>query len=113
MWAYLPQVIFTLNASNAVKLVGQNYPFQNGQLLLLMDNHNSVNGLREYAKNAGAAVDYIPVSAPEMLASDEEVQRYLKAPARGGRRLFAYPGQSNFSGVQHPLGMSRLQTLKH
>ena len=42
--------IFTLNASNALKLVGESFPFApGGQLLLTVDNHNSVNGLREFA----------------------------------------------------------------
>ena len=36
-------VIFTSNASHALKLVGEAYPFQpGGQFLLLFDNHNSV-----------------------------------------------------------------------
>ena len=39
-------VIFTSNASNALKLVGEAYPFKpEGQFLLLFDNHNSVNGI--------------------------------------------------------------------
>eukprot|EP00906_Rhabdomonas_costata_P019130 RCo027875 len=97
------EVIFTLNASNAVKTVGQCYPFENGQLLMLTDNHNSINGLREYAKAAGAAVSYVPVRKPELRASEQDVQRHLGTPSTGGRRLFAYPAQSNFSGVQHPL----------
>ena len=65
------QVIFTLNASNAIKIVGQNYPFENGQVLLLSENHNSISGLREYAMKAGASVCYLPVTAPELRASDK------------------------------------------
>ena len=43
--------IFTANASTALKLVGESYPFSPGdQYLLTFDNHNSVNGIREYAR---------------------------------------------------------------
>ena len=36
------------NASGALKLVGESYPFGAGdQYLLTFDNHNSVNGIRE------------------------------------------------------------------
>jgi len=33
-----------------------------------------------------------------------ELRSHLARGSRGGPRLFAYPAQSNFSGVQHPLG---------
>jgi len=36
--------IFTPNASGALKLVGESYPFPSGHYLLTFDNHNSVNG---------------------------------------------------------------------
>ena len=98
-------MIFTLNASNAIKIVGQNYPFENGQVLLLSENHNSISGLREYAMKAGASVCYLPVTAPELRASDKSLLLHLDTPSVEGRRLFAYAAQSNFSGVQHPLGM--------
>eukprot|EP00906_Rhabdomonas_costata_P008378 RCo011951 len=100
------EVIFTHNASAAVKLVGQSYPFEQpgSRLLLLTDNHNSVNGLREYARAAGATVSYLPVSPPELRASDEALQAQLErgSGSEPGRGLLAYPAQSNFSGVQHP-----------
>jgi hypothetical protein len=57
-------VIFTQNATGACRLVGEAYQFRPlSRFVLTADNHNSVNGMRE----------------------------------------FAYPAQSNFSGVQHPL----------
>ena len=44
------EVIFTLNASGALKLVGESYPFEaGGHDPLAFDNHNSVNGIREFA----------------------------------------------------------------
>src|SRR6266508_4367082 len=37
--------IFTPNATGALRLVGEAYPFQSGdRFLLTFDNHNSVNG---------------------------------------------------------------------
>jgi selenocysteine lyase/cysteine desulfurase len=98
-------VIFTANASQGLKLVGESYPFgPGGEFLLTFDNHNSVNGIREFARAAGAAVTYVPIVLPEMRVDEGEIQGHLGRPPRGaGRRLFAYPAQSNFSGVQHPL----------
>src|SRR5262245_6521092 len=46
-------VVFTHNATGALKLVGEAYPFWNGRLLLTYDNHNSVNGIREFARRKG------------------------------------------------------------
>ena len=48
-------VCFTANATGAIELVGESYPFAPTGLLLAADNHNSVNGIREFAARAGAA----------------------------------------------------------
>jgi molybdenum cofactor sulfurtransferase len=96
--------IFTQNASGALKLVGESYPFDGGgEYLLAFDNHNSVNGIREYARARGAKVTYAPVIPPEMRLDEIQLMNFLKARKTGGNNLFAYPAQSNFSGVQHPL----------
>ncbi|HRF50510.1 MAG TPA: aminotransferase class V-fold PLP-dependent enzyme [Anaerolineales bacterium] len=97
-------VIFTANASGALKLVGESYPFgPGGAFLLTFDNHNSVNGIREFARAKGATVTYTPVRPPDLRIDAEALRANLGTPATGPR-LFAYPGQSNFSGVQHDLG---------
>jgi selenocysteine lyase/cysteine desulfurase len=97
-------VVFTANASQALKLVGESYPFGSGdQFLLTFDNHNSVNGIREFARAAGAVATYIPVVLPDMRVDEQDLERSLDRPHAGGHNLFAYPAQSNFSGVQHPL----------
>jgi selenocysteine lyase/cysteine desulfurase len=97
-------VIFTANATQALKLVGESYPFTPaGEFLLTFDNHNSVNGIREFARAKGADVTYVPVVLPEMRVNESEIEGYLRRPSAGSHRLFAYPAQSNFSGVQHPL----------
>ena len=98
------EVIFTPNASGALKLVGEAYPFQAGSCYLVSyDNHNSVNGIREYARRGGADVVYVPVRQPELRLDEDLVTAALSAPTMCEHRLFAYPAQSNFSGVQHPL----------
>jgi len=95
--------IFTANASGALKLIGESYPFSNGRYLLTFDNHNSVNGIREFAHTRGADVTYIPVALPDMRVDASQLSRELSQPSKSGHNLFAYPAQSNFSAVQHPL----------
>ena len=96
-------VIFTANATQALKLVGESYPFDaSGEYLLTFDNHNSVNGIREYARAKGCPTTYVPIVLPEMRVDEAEMRSHL-ARGSGRARLFAYPAQSNFSGVQHPL----------
>ncbi|MBN2115513.1 MAG: aminotransferase class V-fold PLP-dependent enzyme [Anaerolineales bacterium] len=95
--------IFTSNASGALKLVGESYPFPGGRYLLTFDNHNSVNGIREFAHARRAEVTYIPIMLPDMRVDESQLSRELKRPAKNGHNLFAYPAQSNFSSVQHPL----------
>jgi molybdenum cofactor sulfurtransferase len=97
-------LIFTQNASGALKLVGESYPFQAGdRFVLTFDNHNSVNGIREFARVKGAEVTYIPVIPPDLRADEKVLNRLLDETQPGHNTLFAYPAQSNFSGVQHPL----------
>ena len=97
-------VVFTANASGALKLVGESYPFGPGGLFLLtFDNHNSVNGIREFARAKGAQVIYTPVLPPDLLIDETRLATNLRRVRQGSHSLFAYPAQSNFSGVQHSL----------
>lgn len=99
---YVP--VLTANATHGLKLVGEGYPFCAGDVLLLsFDNHNSVNGIREYDRVHGAVTKYVPVMPPDMRILDCVLERLLAESHRTCNRLFAYPAQSNFSGVQHPL----------
>ena len=67
-------VIFTQNSTGALKLVGESYPFEpGGTYLLTFDNHNSVNGIREFARSRGAAVTYIPVLPPDLRADTDQL----------------------------------------
>jgi selenocysteine lyase/cysteine desulfurase len=97
-------VVFTANATQALKLIGEAYPFdESGEYLLTFDNHNSVNGIREFCRLKRCRVSYVPITLPDMRVNDDELLDFLAAKSKGGARLFAYPAQSNFSGVQHPL----------
>jgi selenocysteine lyase/cysteine desulfurase len=110
--------VFTPNATGACRLVGEAYPFgPRTRLVLTQDNHNSVNGIREFAASRGARTRYVPFCSPELRVDDSEIHQALARPRLGWRGaasrasgagaprrgLLAYPAQSNFSGVQHPL----------
>jgi molybdenum cofactor sulfurtransferase len=98
--------IFTPNASGALKLVGESFPFApGGRLLLTADNHNSVNGMREFARTKGAAVDYAPLTRPELRIDEAALRARLAQADPAQANLLAYPAQSNFSGVKHPLAL--------
>ncbi|HKE77836.1 MAG TPA: aminotransferase class V-fold PLP-dependent enzyme [Solirubrobacteraceae bacterium] len=97
------ECIFTQNATAALRLVGEAYPFERGdRFLATFDNHNSVNGIREFARAKRAETVYVPLEAPDLRVDDDVLERYLD-DAPGEHNLFAYPAQSNFSGVKHPL----------
>ncbi len=96
--------IITANATAAARLVAESFPFAaRGALALTADNHNSVNGIREPARAKGATLRTIALDGnfrlQEPLASLERRPR--------GPSLLAYPAQSNFSGVRHPLSLVR------
>ena len=100
--------IFTANATGALKHVAESYPFSQGtQLLLTADNHNSVNGIREFARAKGAPVDYAPLTVPDLRIDRGQLDGMLAAPSTGPG-LFAFPAQSNFTGVRHPLDLIEL-----
>lgn len=97
-------IVFTANASAALRLVGESYPYSAGsssQLVLPVDAHNSVNGLREFAVRAGARVRYVPMG----WRGDD-----FPAP-RVEEGLFVLTGQSNLSGVKSDLSL--LSKAKH
>lgn len=133
------EVIFTGNASGAMKLVAEAFPFTaESRFVMAVDNHNSIGGMRAWAKRAGAEIAYLPLDAELRLERPLEYLGWgggggsglrgesglpgeagprgesglLGEPGprglpAGGRSLFAYPAQSNFSGVKHPLELVR------
>jgi selenocysteine lyase/cysteine desulfurase len=97
-------VVFTPNATGALKHVGEAYPFSTAsRLLLTYDNHNSVNGMRLFAAARAACVDYVPLTMPDLRIDESALYRMLDARDVRASNLFAFPAQSNFTGVRHPL----------
>lgn len=91
-------VCLTANASTAIRLVGESFTWSDRSVCALTaDNHNSINGIREFARARGARLLYVPLDAELRLAEN------TLPPLHGGAGLFAFPAQSNFSGVRHPL----------
>jgi selenocysteine lyase/cysteine desulfurase len=94
----------TANATAAARLVAESFPFgEGGTLTLTADNHNSVNGIREHARAAGAELRIIELD-DELRLRDPLAALALRST---GPSLFAFPAQSNFSGVRHPLALVR------
>ncbi|MEX1001102.1 MAG: aminotransferase class V-fold PLP-dependent enzyme [Crocinitomicaceae bacterium] len=96
--------IFTQNASSALKIVGECYPFDSdSHFLLLSDNHNSVNGIREYCKSKGGEYTYVSVQYEDLQIDSNDLNTHLNHFQDKKNKLFAYPAQSNVSGVKHSL----------
>ena len=94
------EVVFTANASGAIRAIAEAFPFgRHSRLVLTADNHNSVNGLAWPARRARARVTLVPLG--DSLRGADPLPALARANAPS---LFAYPAQSNFSGVRHPLG---------
>ena len=99
-------VVFTPNASGALKLVGESYPFAaGGHFALCADDHNSVNGIREFARAKGAEVSYSPLTSPDLRMDLDSLDAILDSADPQADNLFAFPAQSNYSGVKHPLSL--------
>ena len=100
------ELCFTANTSAALKLVAESYRFSPGRgLILSADNHNSVNGMREYARAAAAPVHILPLD--DEMRLDSAGERMGQSAMRMGTGLLAFPVQSNFSGVRYDLGLVR------
>lgn len=100
------ECVFTANASGALRLVGESFPFgAERSLAISADNHNSVNGIGEFARRAGAPVHVLPLLTPSLELDPAPIDMLLAAGSSRRPGLFAFPAQSNYSGVQHPLEM--------
>ncbi len=96
--------VFTPNASGALKIIGESYPFsKEAHFTLLMDNHNSVNGIREFADKKGASFEFVDVNDSDLTINEELLEKRLKAYPDKKIKLFGFPAQSNVSGVKHDL----------
>jgi selenocysteine lyase/cysteine desulfurase len=109
-WFHAPAetytAIFTLNCTGALKHIGESFPFApGGRLLLSCDNHNSVNGIREFARARGVEAEYAPLTMPELRLDRDRLDALLATADPRADNLLVFPGQSNFTGVRHPLDL--------
>jgi molybdenum cofactor sulfurtransferase len=96
--------VFTQNASGALKIVGESFPFAEGsQFVVLADNHNSVNGIREFCNFKKGNTTYVPVQYEDLEVNSDVLLSALKSHQSEYPSLFAFPAQSNVSGVKHDL----------
>ncbi|KAG6856750.1 hypothetical protein H0H87_001094 [Tephrocybe sp. NHM501043] len=121
-------VVFTANASGAMKLVGESFPFAGGSVYVLgSDSHNSVrsffhvpgeifdqtshtkvHGIRQYATYRGAKVSYIqstPNGGFDVSTAKNILLRNRPRSRELAPSLFALTGQSNISNSKNPLSM--------
>jgi selenocysteine lyase/cysteine desulfurase len=99
------ECIFTANASGALKIVGESYPFEAGSTFILTsDNHNSVNGIREFCKAKGGSTQYAKVHYDDLCLDEAHLLQLFEAAPSSSSRLFAFPAQSNVTGIKHDLG---------
>jgi molybdenum cofactor sulfurtransferase len=105
--------IFTANASGALKIVGESYPFNaSSTFILTSDNHNSVNGIREFCKGKGGTTQYATVHYDDLCLDEDNLQQLLENAPPSDTRLFAFPAQSNVSGIKHDLSwIAKAQAL--
>ena len=79
-------VIFTPNATGACRLVGESYQFRPlSRFVLTADNHNSVNGIREFARARGAATRYVGLSPADLRATEEDLAAALGPGGTAGQ----------------------------
>lgn len=96
--------IFTNNASAALKIVGEGYPFsKESSFVLFSDNHNSVNGIREFCRAHEGSTYYAPLNVEDLTVNEEALQNLINQCNPTANNLFAFPAQSNVSGVKHNL----------
>lgn len=92
-------VVFTANATAAIKLVADCFRDQNFDYIYHKDVHTSVVGVRE-----------LSASTSKCLASNEEVEHWInlqKSKTTSKLQLFAYPAQSNLNGYRPPYSWCR------
>lgn len=96
--------IFTQNASASLKIVGESYPFSAGsRFVLTSDNHNSVNGIREFCNAKQGSTHYATLNFKDLTIDEYHLSKLLGTRKEGTHNLFAFPAQSNVSGIKHDL----------
>lgn len=100
-------VIFTVNATHVLKLLGEEYPFTfEGEMAAVVGQSQFCAWHPRICTGKGAGITYFPVILTELRACEALLGTALEKISRNcdGPLPFAYPTQSNFTGApQHPL----------
>lgn len=101
-------LVWTYNATGAIKIVAEGYPYQAGQKLVISaDSHNSVNGMRAFADIAGAQVEYLdlPDDTRGLIAPTNALTEKLFSLKGSSTSpgLFVTTAQSNITGLKAPI----------
>jgi molybdenum cofactor sulfurtransferase len=96
-------VVFTYNATHALKIVGEYFLFdKESHFVSLFENHNSALGIREYAFEKGANVSVVKENEIESLQENNS------------NHLFVYPAECNSTGKKYPLSwINQIQMKKN
>ena len=100
-WSFSPRT-----HTGALKLVGESLWGAEGRYLLTFDNHNSVNGIREFTRFPGRPRDVLARRASRPARSREAAHRRLEGGKDGGgtgRSSSPIPAQVQKSSVQQSL----------
>lgn len=106
-------IVFTYNATHALKIVGECFPFaRGGRFVYLREAHNSVIGIREYALERGAQFR----SVEESELSSASGNGYRNGSAGHDTdddvcNLFAYAPECNHTGAKYSLDW--IQSVHH
>lgn len=105
-------VIFTSGCTQSLKLVAESFNFSSnrgddasncGSFVYLQDNHTSVIGMREIAKQKASSIVNIPHNDFLMALGEDYIAPRKDKFNIGGNTLLVYPAQSNFNGYKYPI----------
>lgn len=108
-------MIFTSGCTAALKLVAETFAYhgnccnhddhqRGGSFTYLLDNHTSVQGMREVAFEKASKVQCLDCDENDRLTVLSVLhEEDTASDVQCGNHLFAYPAQSNFSGRKYPL----------
>ena len=90
------ELVWTSNATGGLKIIGENFEWNShSSFVYHLNSHNSVIGIREYAKRCGSKVSCV---------SNEDFQEHRLNLSKRGKNLIAFPGECNFSGRKFNVG---------
>ena len=92
------------NASGALRLVGEAYPFAPaGRFLATVRQPQLGERHPRVRPREGRRTAYVPLEAPDLRVDDGVLVRPARRRRPGAATCSPIPAQSNFSGVKHPL----------